>query len=611
MNKHFRCKLPLWSSYFNSDQQVVLLLLVLVGAILRIWTAVSMPLWRDEVYIFFTSRDNSLWNLIIQKHWDTAHPPLHSIFLHFWQMVSISPFWLRLPSLIASLITLFLIPVLAVKISRKYKFFPFIFLLFFDLSITQISTNIVVRPYPFFILCMVISIILLLEMVNKLQKSRKTGFYFVLTNTIITFLDYSSIWLFSAYFVFFFFFFLFKPTKSRLSYLFWSLISSAACALVVVPLLFSTLTNSLHLARYINPVKPGIMSYKEGAPLYVYIDSKRERVVIYDASFKKRSDAVLQKNPFPNDTIHIGYNLPPLSLLRTETIRVCPITQKQANIRFIVQNCNSKNYAQPIQNNFVVSPHKRVIDFFIDNALTIVNTQFDQWEVNNYKKAVPLIKNEGVLLEVKFSSLYFTYPPGINISGMLHSGNTEWWKNITRFTIDAQEKNYRITYLDGATQDDLPIFGEGGIIQKVSGSLLFFGGFPDLFDTHIYFLYVIAVLITTQLVHLFFSLKDRSPNMVLFLFIFCIPIVESYLISYYFVPIFLGRNLHLVNLAYLSGLSLLVSLLILKQNVYAKLLAVGFIAVFVLILFVRFPYLYYVDPPYNIRHILSKVNDSK
>jgi hypothetical protein len=427
----------------------------------------------------------------------------------------------------------------------------------------------------------------------------------------MAFLDYSSIWLFSAYLVFFLFFLFFKPAKSKLSYMFWSLFSSAVCALVVVPLLFSTLTNSLHLARYINPVRPGVMSYKEGSSLYIYIDSRRERVVIYDAFFKKRSEAVLPKNPFPNNVVHIGYNLPPLSLLRAETIKVCPLTQQQADIRFIVQNCRSKNYAQPIRNNFVVAPHKRIIDFSIGNTLTIANTQFDQWEVNNYKKVVPLIKNEGVLLEVKFTSLYFTYPPGINISGKLHSGNTEWWENITRFTIAAQEKNYRVTYLDGTTQDDRAIFGEGGIIQKLSGSLLFFGGFPDFFDTHIYFLSVIALLVTTQLVHLFLSLKYRSPNILLFLFVFCIPIVESYLISYYFVPIFLGRNLHLVNLAYLSGLSLLVSLLISKKSVYARLLAGSFVAVFALILFARFPYLYYVDPPYNVGQILSKINDSK
>ncbi len=246
-----------WTKYFNKKERMVLFFILTVGLILRIVNAAVTQLWRDEVYIFFSSRDNSFINLLLQNHWDTAHPPLYFIFLHFWQKISINPFFLRLPSLVISIFILYLIPVLAKKISSKQKLFPYLSLIFFSFSNTQISLNMVARPYPFVIVFMLISMIIFLDLLEQKNIKDKLNkiISFSVINFFIFFSDYSGIWLLFSYGIYWFiYFFLFNVSdKEHRNFVFKGLLLSLMACLLWVPYLIINLNKSLGLETQLQP----------------------------------------------------------------------------------------------------------------------------------------------------------------------------------------------------------------------------------------------------------------------------------------------------------------------------------------------------------------------
>jgi hypothetical protein len=238
-----------WKKYFNKKERIVLSILLVIGLLLRVVNAFATQLWRDEVYIFFTSQ-NSVINLLLQRHWDTAHPSLYFIFLHFWQKINITPIFLRLPSLIISIFILYSIPVIAKKLNPKNAIFPYLALFFYSFSHAQISLNMVARPYPFVILFMLISIVVFLEFLKR--KADKIGkkeiILFVLANFFIFFSDYSGIWLLFSYSIFFIFYFLmFHDESSRKKTIFKGLLLSLLFCSILLPILIINLSTSLGL----------------------------------------------------------------------------------------------------------------------------------------------------------------------------------------------------------------------------------------------------------------------------------------------------------------------------------------------------------------------------
>lgn len=246
-----------WKKYFDKRERIILFVILMIGLLLRVINAFVTQLWRDEVYIFFSSRDNSFINLLFQNHWDTAHPPLYFIFLHFWQKISINPFFLRLPSLIISALILYLIPVLAKKISSKSKWFPHLSLFFFSFSHTQISLNMVARPYPFVIVFMLISMILFLDLIenNNVKNSLSKIISFSIINFFIFFSDYSGVWLLLSYGIYWFvYFFLLKRSDSEhRNLIFKGLLLSLMLCLLWAPFLLINLNKSLGLETHLKP----------------------------------------------------------------------------------------------------------------------------------------------------------------------------------------------------------------------------------------------------------------------------------------------------------------------------------------------------------------------
>lgn len=252
-----------WTKYFNKKERIVLFFILMAGLILRIINAVSTQFWRDEAYIFFTSQ-NSVINLLLQRHWDTAHPSLYFVFLHFWQKISITPLFLRLPSIIISVFILYLIPIIAKKFNPKNKIFPYLALFFYSFSHAQISLNMVARPYPFVTLFMLLSVIIFLEILNeKAEKIKKKDiFLFAFINFFIFFSDYSGIWILLSYSIFFVFYFLmFRKENNKNGMIFTSLLLSLLFCSILLPILIVNLSTSLGLETQL------IAQFNTGNPL--------------------------------------------------------------------------------------------------------------------------------------------------------------------------------------------------------------------------------------------------------------------------------------------------------------------------------------------------------
>lgn len=245
--------------------------LIFFGLIIRVINAIFTELWRDEVYVILTSKDNSLVDLLFQRHWDTAHPPLYFIFLHFWQKISIQPFFLRLPSLFLSFFILFLFYLIVKKIEKNNQIFHLVAIFLFSISHTQISLNMTVRSYPLVIFFSFLSLYLFFLLIEKkLEMNNWRSIFFILfyslVNFFVFFSDYSGIWLLFSYGIFFIISFFLKSYFkffSNRKIFFFILIFSASFCFFWLPFLLINLSNSFSLEQAITEAirKIGFLNY--------------------------------------------------------------------------------------------------------------------------------------------------------------------------------------------------------------------------------------------------------------------------------------------------------------------------------------------------------------
>lgn len=599
---------PLWNVYFKLKEQFILFALVIIGLIFRTINAIYTPLWRDEIYIFFTSRDNSLWKLITQQHWDTAHPPLHSIFLHFWQMISFQPLWLRLPSLIASFFILYLIPILAVKITQKYKQFPFIFLFLFSLSHTQISLNMVARPYPFVSLLVIISLIIFLTMIENKKGDNKLLYQFVITNYLAIQTDYSTGWLFVSYFVFFLiYYFLNRKNTHQVHYIFKGLFFSALVSLSVLPLLLGNLKNSLKLEAHLADKFTITDTYiHTNENVYILFDKQINSLTYLDNKFIPIATRRLKTNPFPENKIWIGLNISPLSFLKINRLSV-----------YSFNKINKDGLKQTIFLNKEISPtfdeinkysQKKYIVFPNKNSVSIINFNLFNWYAPFLDKSVS-INTRYMLIGASFNSIYLNDPDGINIYGKKDKPNKPWWYGIRRITVYSYDGGYNSYYLNGESSTEESLLQHSGFFDKGREDIFFFSGLPS----NKYEMYVIIVglsIIILSLLSLFHQvIKLRSTSLLLIFILFFIPLIGAYRLG-----LFLARGLYISTLPIVVGLSFCFNnifqfckKIFLKANIVVISI---FILIYVILFLSSFPYLYYVDPPYDMFRIIKVVRNS-
>ena len=86
-----------------SRQTAVLVLVLLLGAVFRLWQLDRWSLWTDELYTLRLVRS---LRILAEGVPDDQHPPLYYLLMHYWTQVSEGEVWVRLPSAIASFLAL-------------------------------------------------------------------------------------------------------------------------------------------------------------------------------------------------------------------------------------------------------------------------------------------------------------------------------------------------------------------------------------------------------------------------------------------------------------------------------------------------------------------------
>jgi len=162
-----------------------IILSFLIGFILRIIPLFSQGFWLDEAASFHLAYNFSPW-LSFFKPPDIDNPPFYEILLHFWiKMFGISYYTVRLPSLIFSLGTMFMVWKIAQIFHKKLSSY---ILFIMAISSFQIHYAWQARMYSLLIFLSSLSLYLFIKFVSKIFNNEKINKKEILIFSLINFL---------------------------------------------------------------------------------------------------------------------------------------------------------------------------------------------------------------------------------------------------------------------------------------------------------------------------------------------------------------------------------------------------------------------------------------
>jgi lipopolysaccharide/colanic/teichoic acid biosynthesis glycosyltransferase len=123
--------------FLIKNKSAVLLVIVTMGALLRIIRMNYEIIWNDEMFYLSVVLRTPLFDLIKTNHWIIDHPPLYFILQYFWSLVSTSAGWLRAPNIIFYLLSSYFIHKIGAKLFRS--------------PITRLMMNAVYAFFPYFV----------------------------------------------------------------------------------------------------------------------------------------------------------------------------------------------------------------------------------------------------------------------------------------------------------------------------------------------------------------------------------------------------------------------------------------------------------------------------
>lgn len=219
------------------NKHLILILILGIGFGIRFFMIASNDFWSDEAYTFFLSRDLSLKNFLL------GTDPQHT-FLYYFLIKALIPFntsiiYLRLPSLIFSLLNNLLIYKIAENLNIN-KYFAPICAFLWAISPYQIEYSWWARMYSLVLLFALFSTFSMLKFFQS--KKLGWGWLFILSNIGGFYTDYSFIW-YLIIINLFTFFFLFKLNKKIILLL----ITSDAIISLYLPIFFNNLSRILLL----------------------------------------------------------------------------------------------------------------------------------------------------------------------------------------------------------------------------------------------------------------------------------------------------------------------------------------------------------------------------
>ncbi|MFZ2026565.1 MAG: hypothetical protein WAV30_04740 [Microgenomates group bacterium] len=590
---------PLWNAYFSIREQLFLFILVLVGMTLRIINAIYTPFWRDEIYIFYTAHTNTLWQLITQQHWDTAHPPLHSIFLHFWQLISIEPLWLRLPSLITSFFILYHLPILVISVSRKFKSLPFIFLFLFAISHTQISLNMVSRPYPFVSFLTILSLIFALRLHSQKNVQIKDTVPFICVNVLGFCIDYSFIWLFMTYFFVFIVFLIKDKERKNIFIMGRALVITQIILIPLYLILYANLSQSLHLESGARMKFESVPHTNIGVGKQLNIDlflsKKTANMHVKNATNTLSKNQGSWVNPLLKNTQYLGFDLPPMSGMIVTELSYCATPGPT--------KCELDNYLH----KFRVSHLRLVLSRRIGPLIFLFNFQTKEWQSFLF----PVANNQSTqrtMIRTSFIPLGQDPSPEV-VFATSHKNNLIYLdpdEVDSLIRVKSRNFQYEVSFYKTVRGLKNAILSSFTFIDKFGNDFLFFSGLPS-FDKYSYSHFGILLILISIITLLLFLKKNKTFGFVLLLSLFFIPLLASYVISIYISPIFVARNLYAATFSYIFGIALLISAITHEYDIKKQIIGYGLLIFFIYVLCIKFPFLHYVDPPFGVDTMVHRI----
>ena len=170
-------------------ENLYLSLIIILGFILRMVPVLNNGFWHDEACSFFISGENSIKELTLGA--DPVHPPLYYFLIKFWSKLNTSILFLRVPSVVFSLVSIFLVFKIAESLGVN-SLYGFLSSLLFSFSAFQIDYAWQARMYTLELLLILLSIYFLIPLLTT--KNTQHLFFFVFSNILGFLADYGFVW---------------------------------------------------------------------------------------------------------------------------------------------------------------------------------------------------------------------------------------------------------------------------------------------------------------------------------------------------------------------------------------------------------------------------------
>ena len=167
--------------------------LLIVGLLTRMFLVIKLPIWHDEFYSVWAGNHSFLD--IVSSKTDIVHPPGFYLILHFWEMISMHMYWLRIFSLVCFVLNMILIGKFARQIGTKKESLLLIFLYIFSGYFIIFDWQI--RMYTLIDTLILLSLLFLTDLIKKEARDDIPALItFTSINFVGLYIDYAFVWYF-------------------------------------------------------------------------------------------------------------------------------------------------------------------------------------------------------------------------------------------------------------------------------------------------------------------------------------------------------------------------------------------------------------------------------
>ncbi len=169
---------------------LVVLACVIAGVVARLQPALQMSLNADEAYNYLAVREATLSAALRSAMTDNPHPPLYYVFLYLWRQLGDSDLWLRLLSLLAGTVSIWVIYQWLARAVNRTTAIAAAFLVTFATQHINLSAEL--RAYTVLLLLLAAAFYFLERALT--EKSAVMMLFFSIALALAILDDYSAAW---------------------------------------------------------------------------------------------------------------------------------------------------------------------------------------------------------------------------------------------------------------------------------------------------------------------------------------------------------------------------------------------------------------------------------